>query len=66
MSACEYQRAIERRLNLISQYELVLPLEKKCEIAREIKALEEEIKTLGKLTSSFFDAVPGAKRCLKC
>ena len=66
MSACEYQRAIERRLSLISQYELVFTREKKCEIAREIKALEEEIKTLGKLTSSFFDAVPGAKRCLKC
>ena len=30
------------------------------------KALEDEIKTFGKLTSSFFDAVPGAKRCLKC
>lgn len=66
MSACEYQRAIERRLSLISQYELVLTRERKCEIVREIKALEEEIKTLGKLTSSFFDAVPGAKRCLKC
>lgn len=66
MSACEYQRAIERRLSLISQYELVLTREKKCEIAREINALEAEIKTLGKLTSSFFDAVPGAKRCLKC
>ena len=66
MSACKYQRAIERRLSLISQYELVLTREKKCEIAREINALEAEIKTLGKLTSSFFDAVPGAKRCLKC
>ena len=66
MSACEYQRAIERRLSLISQYELVLTRERKCEIAREIKALEAEIKTLGKLTRSFFDAVPGAKRCLKC
>ena len=66
MSACEYQRAIERRLSLISQYELVLTRERKCEIAREIKALEDEIKTLGKLTSRFFDAVPGAKRCLKC
>ena len=66
MSACEYQRAIERRLSLISQYELVLTRERKCKIAREIKALEEEIKTLGKLTSSFFDAVPGVKRCLKC
>lgn len=66
MSACEYQRAIERRLSLISQYELVLARERKCKIAMEIKALEEEIKTLGKLTSSFFDAVPGAKRCLKC
>ena len=66
MSACEYQRAIERRLSLISQYELVFTREKKCEIAREIKVLEEEIKTVGKLTSSFFDAVPGAKRCLKC
>ena len=66
MSACEYQRAIERRLSLISQYELVLTRERKCEIARGIKALEDEIKTLGKLTSSFFDAVPGAKRCLKC
>ena len=66
MSACEYQRAIDRRLSLISQYELVLTREKKCEIAREIKAQEEEIKTLGKLTSSFFDAVPGANRCLKC
>ena len=66
MSACEYQRAIERRLSLISQYELVLTRERKCEIAREIKALETEIKTLGKLTSSFFDAVPGAKKCLKC
>ena len=51
---------------MISQYELVLTREKKCEIAREIKALEEEIKTFGKLTSSFFDAVPGANRCLKC
>ena len=66
MSACKYQRAIERRLSLISQYELVLTREKKCEIAREINELEEAIKTLGKLTSSFFDAVPGAKRCLKC
>lgn len=66
MSACEYQRAIDRRLSLISQYELVLTRERKCEIAREINELEAEIKTLGKLTSSFFDAVPGAKRCLKC
>ena len=66
MRACEYQRAIERRLSLISQYELVITRERKCEIAREIKVLETEIKTLGKLTSSFFDAVPGAKKCLKC
>ena len=66
MSACEYQRALKKRLSLISQYELVLTRERKCEIAREIKVLEDEIKTLGKLTSSFFDAVPGAKRCLKC
>ena len=66
MSTCEYQLAIERRLSLISQYELVLTRERKCEIAREIKSLEDEIKTFGKLTSSYFDEVPGAKRCLKC
>ena len=63
MSACEYQRAIERRLSLISQYELVLTRERKCEIAREVKVLEAAIKTFGKLTSSFFDAVQGAKKC---
>lgn len=66
MTSCAYQRLLEERLSLISQYELVLTRERKCEIAIKIKQVEDKIREVGKLTGSFFDAVPGARRCLRC